>query len=105
MKRPRPGCAGFATKRTSSTNSDPSRAGPSGAHEDRRLTPRIALTSGEPAGVGPELCLAIARETLGCELVCLGDRSLFEARAAALKLPVKLAAYDATAARAAHIPD
>ena len=73
--------------------------------ELRRLIPRIALTSGEPAGVGPELCLAIARETLGCELVCLGDRSLLAARASALKLPVTLAEYDAGAARARHVPD
>ena len=69
------------------------------------MIPRIALTSGEPAGVGPELCLAIARETLGCELVCLGDRSLLAARASALKLPVTLAEYDAGAARARHVPD
>ena len=69
------------------------------------MIPRIALTSGEPAGVGPELCLAIARETLGCELVCLGDRSLLAARASALKLPVTLVDYDAKAARATHVAD
>lgn len=68
------------------------------------MTPRIALTSGEPAGVGPELCLAIAREKLDCNLVCLGDRSLLAARAAALKLPITLAEYD-PGARAKHSPD
>jgi 4-hydroxythreonine-4-phosphate dehydrogenase len=67
------------------------------------LIPRIALTSGEPAGVGPDLCLAIAREALGCELVCLGDRGLLAERAAALKLPVTLSEYDASK-RAAHTP-
>jgi 4-hydroxythreonine-4-phosphate dehydrogenase len=56
--------------------------------------PRIALTSGEPAGVGPELCLAIAREALDCELVCLADRELLAERAAALKLPIELHEYD-----------
>jgi 4-hydroxythreonine-4-phosphate dehydrogenase len=66
--------------------------------------PRIALTSGEPAGVGPELCLAIAREALDCELVCLADRALLEERAAALKLPISLNEYDANL-RAAHTPD
>ena len=69
------------------------------------MTPRIALTSGEPAGVGPELCLAIARETLGCELVCIGDRSLLAARASALKLPVTLVEYDARAGKSMHVPD
>jgi 4-hydroxythreonine-4-phosphate dehydrogenase len=46
--------------------------------------PRIALTSGEPAGVGPELCLALAARALPCELVCLGDAGLLENRARAL---------------------
>jgi 4-hydroxythreonine-4-phosphate dehydrogenase len=55
--------------------------------------PRVALTSGEPAGVGPDLCLAIAREPLDCELVCLGDRALFAERAAALKFPVEIRDY------------
>lgn len=68
------------------------------------MIPRIALTSGEPAGIGPELCLAIARESLDCELVCLGDRSMLAARASALKLPVTLAEYDAKN-RAKHSPD
>jgi len=60
------------------------------------MPPRIALTSGEPAGVGPELCLAIAREALGCELVVLADRTLLEERAAALKLQVTLNEYNPT---------
>ncbi|MEJ1965999.1 MAG: 4-hydroxythreonine-4-phosphate dehydrogenase PdxA [Gammaproteobacteria bacterium] len=64
----------------------------------------MALTSGEPAGVGPDLCLAIAREALECELVCLADRSLLSARASALKLPVRLAAYD-SGTHAVHTPD
>jgi len=68
------------------------------------LIPRIALTSGEPAGVGPELCLAMAREKLDCELVCIADHTLLAARASALKLPVTLAEYDANA-RAMHTPD
>src|SRR5689334_13951326 len=65
---------------------------------------RIALCSGEPAGVGPELCLAIAREKLDCELVCIGDRTLLAARASALNLPVTLAEYDG-GSRAAHTSD
>ena len=38
--------------------------------------PRIALTSGEPAGIGPELCVRVAREPGNAELVVIGDRSL-----------------------------
>jgi 4-hydroxythreonine-4-phosphate dehydrogenase len=36
----------------------------------------IALTSGEPAGIGPELCVAVARKFRGARLVAIGDRSL-----------------------------
>jgi len=57
--------------------------------------PRIALTSGEPAGIGPDLCLALARETLACDLVCLADRTLLAERARQLKLPITLLDYDA----------
>jgi 4-hydroxythreonine-4-phosphate dehydrogenase len=38
--------------------------------------PVIALTSGEPAGIGPELCVRVAREVRDAELVVLGDRAL-----------------------------
>jgi 4-hydroxythreonine-4-phosphate dehydrogenase len=36
----------------------------------------IALTSGEPAGIGPELCVAVARKFRGARLVAIGDRGL-----------------------------
>ena len=39
--------------------------------------PVVALTTGEPAGIGPELCLRIAREAWPARLVIIGDRSLF----------------------------
>jgi 4-hydroxythreonine-4-phosphate dehydrogenase len=68
------------------------------------VIPRIALTSGEPAGIGPELCLALATRELPCELVCLGDRGLLEERAATLRLGVRLRSYERAAApqAAAH---
>ena len=55
----------------------------------RTSLPRIALTSGEPAGVGPEICLAIARRELPCELVCLGDRDLLAERARQVGQPLE----------------
>jgi 4-hydroxythreonine-4-phosphate dehydrogenase len=70
------------------------------------VTPRIALTSGEPAGIGPELCLALASKELPCELVCLGNRALLEERARALGLTVRLRPYARAvgSARTAHVP-
>jgi 4-hydroxythreonine-4-phosphate dehydrogenase len=40
--------------------------------------PVIALTTGEPAGIGPELCARIAHEDLGARLVLVGDRGLLK---------------------------
>lgn len=39
---------------------------------------RIALTSGEPAGIGPELCVAAARAFRGATLRVIGDRSILK---------------------------
>jgi 4-hydroxythreonine-4-phosphate dehydrogenase len=36
----------------------------------------IALTSGEPAGIGPELCVRLAAERFSARLVAIGDRAL-----------------------------
>ena len=44
----------------------------------RKNRPVIALTSGEPAGIGPELCVRLARETLGAKLVVIGERGMLE---------------------------
>jgi 4-hydroxythreonine-4-phosphate dehydrogenase len=54
---------------------------------------RVAVTAGEPAGVGPELCAAIAHEARD-PLVVIGDRGLIEARAAAIGVRLDLADYD-----------
>jgi 4-hydroxythreonine-4-phosphate dehydrogenase len=58
------------------------------------------LTSGDPAGVGPELCLALAGSDWPCELVCLADQTLLEERARRLDLEVTLHAYARGAAPA-----
>ena len=62
---------------------------------------RIALTSGEPAGIGPDLCLAIALgASADYELICLADRALLEQRAQLLGITVALRDYDAANPRA-----
>jgi 4-hydroxythreonine-4-phosphate dehydrogenase len=61
---------------------------------------RIALTSGEPAGVGPELCAAIAQDPLPWEVVCLADRELLAQRARQVGLPLTLRTYEPGQARA-----
>lgn len=52
--------------------------------------PRIVVTSGEPAGIGPDLCLGLARQQFACDLTVLADRELLAARAALLGQQVTL---------------
>jgi 4-hydroxythreonine-4-phosphate dehydrogenase len=59
--------------------------------------PRIALTSGEPAGIGPDLCLQIAAQPLPCELICLADHDLLAARARQLGINIVLRPYNTDA--------
>ncbi len=66
-------------------------------------TPRIALSSGEPAGIGPDLCLAVALRAFECELVCLADRNLLAERARQLRLLVRLREYEPAARPLAHV--
>lgn len=65
---------------------------------------RIAVTSGEPAGVGPDLCLQLAQGPLPCELICLGDRDLLIARARQLGLRLQLWDYDPAQPVRPHTP-
>ena len=59
-------------------------------------TRRLAITSGEPAGVGPDLCLRLAERDWSDELVVLCDRRLLEARATQIGVTVTLRDYDPT---------
>lgn len=54
------------------------------------MAPVIAVTSGEPAGIGPELCLRLAGYQGKEHLVVLGDRDLLAARAGQLGLAIEI---------------
>lgn len=53
---------------------------------NKSYNPVIALTPGEPAGVGPELCLQLAQRPMDCTLVLIADPALLEQRARLLGL-------------------
>lgn len=57
------------------------------------MLPIIAVTSGEPAGIGPELCLRLADFSGDAQPVILGDQDLLAARAQALGLAVRLTPF------------
>jgi 4-hydroxythreonine-4-phosphate dehydrogenase len=56
--------------------------------------PVLALTAGEPAGIGPDLCIALSRQALPCRLSVLGDAEVLRARAAQLDIAVDLLTGD-----------
>ncbi len=49
--------------------------------------PVLALTPGEPAGIGPDLCVALAQTPVADRLVLIADPAVLQARARLLGLP------------------
>lgn len=62
---------------------------------------RIVVTSGEPAGIGPDLCLKIAQREWPCDLIFAADPALLAERAQLLGIPVNLATYEPAMPRSA----
>ena len=54
----------------------------------------IAVTAGEPAGIGPDICLALARHTFAARLVILCDRTLIEERRRKLRVQEGIADFE-----------
>jgi 4-hydroxythreonine-4-phosphate dehydrogenase len=70
--------------------------------QESLIVRRIVITTGEPAGIGPDLALAAALSDWPCELVFAGDPELLAARAAGLRLPLLPAEWRADAAPVPH---
>jgi 4-hydroxythreonine-4-phosphate dehydrogenase len=58
------------------------------------MTTRIAITPGEPAGIGPDLVVQLAQQAHQAELVAIGDAELLKQRADQLGLKLKLREID-----------
>ncbi|MGS0728390.1 4-hydroxythreonine-4-phosphate dehydrogenase PdxA, partial [Shewanella sp. 0m-11] len=56
-------------------------------------TKRIAITPGEPAGVGPDLVIQLAQQAWPAELVVCADPELLKSRAKKLGLSITLRPY------------
>ena len=55
---------------------------------------RIVITPGEPAGIGPDLVIAIAHQDWPAQLVVIASKSLMLERAHELGLPLTIIEYD-----------
>ncbi len=58
------------------------------------MTLRIAITPGEPAGIGSDLVITIAQQDWPVEMVVIASKSLLQERAKALSLPLTLIDYE-----------
>ena len=71
----------------------PAAAAPAPRPADRRRA-RLAVTPGEPAGIGPDLCVLLAQREQAAELVAVADPNLLAERAERLGLKLRLRAFD-----------
>ncbi len=53
----------------------------------------LYVTSGEPAGIGPDICLSLAKRVDERPVVILADRNLLQQRAQKLGLDIKFLEY------------
>ena len=51
------------------------------------MTRPLVVTAGEPAGIGPELCCALAASAYADDVVIVGDRSLIDSRLEVIHTP------------------
>lgn len=62
------------------------------------MRPRLALVPGEPAGVGPELCIRAMHQAFDADIVVFGDRDTLARAAQTIGLPVAFTTADAAEA-------
>lgn len=65
-------------------------------------TARIIVTAGEPAGIGPDLCLILSASDLPAEVVVAADADLLQERARLLGVAVELRTFDPDHPRGPH---
>jgi 4-hydroxythreonine-4-phosphate dehydrogenase len=66
--------------------------------------PRIALTTGEPAGIGPDIVIQAAQRYFTSELVVIADPEMLLQRSRLLGVPLDLLRYQTGAPAQKHVP-
>jgi len=52
--------------------------------------PRVVISAGEPAGIGPDISLLCAQKNFHADIITIGDPELFRQRAEQLQLAIKI---------------
>jgi 4-hydroxythreonine-4-phosphate dehydrogenase len=66
--------------------------------------PRLALTPGEPAGIGPDLAVLLAQQPQAAEIVAVADPDILLQRARLRGVPLQLREVDLSAAAQTNAP-
>jgi 4-hydroxythreonine-4-phosphate dehydrogenase len=59
-----------------------------------KMSYRLALTVGEPAGIGPDLTVQLAQKNHASQIIAICDPALLQRRAAVLGLPLTIKTYN-----------
>ena len=65
--------------------------------------PRIAITAGEPAGIGLDLCVKLAQIPLAANIIVIADQYALKQRAQMLNLPLHICADHICANEVPHL--
>jgi 4-hydroxythreonine-4-phosphate dehydrogenase len=68
------------------------------------VIPRIVITTGDPAGIGPDIAILAAQRGWPAEIVVIADEELMTQRAQQINQPITLSACDLKQAPEAHQP-
>lgn len=68
-----------------------------------RSIPTVAVTPGEPAGIGPDLVLLLAQRALPCRVVAIADPDLLRQRATQLRLDIAIDDWRGQEHRVGHL--
>lgn len=66
--------------------------------------PRLALTPGEPAGIGPDIVIQAAQQSFNAEIVVVADPDLLKKRSELLRLPLELISFNPSIPAKPHQP-
>ena len=69
---------------------------------DSQTMPILAITAGEPAGIGPDLCVQIAQQAWDYQILVICDKQVLVERAKQLGLPLEVSDFDENLPAQAH---
>ncbi len=64
--------------------------------------PRIAVTSGEPAGIGPDICVLLSQLDIAADITVIGDSEVLKNRAKQLNIALEVVPYEISQSAQTH---